>query len=287
MKRFLVCVLLSACAAGPDLPASQQARQGDLAQAQILFDKADELQKNASRREDIEPTMKAFEAVLAVAPDHKEALVQASRFRYHYAADVLTEKDKEGRLASWLKGREYGLLAMAQNPAFRTEYEKEKDMLKAVPLLVEADGPAALWAGLNWAKWGELYGIMRAAIDIPKVKAILERVNELTPAYDGNAADRFFMGYWVAIPSMMGRDPKKSTAAYEHAIKMSPNCTATHVTYAWYFARDAEDRPMFEALLKKALDAPEEPVDSPLRLVNGLAKQEAQAYMVNVKELFE
>lgn len=284
-----LCVLLTAaCAGGPELPKTGQVTQGDTSQIQTLLEKANALAQQATKREDIEPVIKAYEEVLALAPDHKDALIGASKFHYIFGADVLTEKDKDARLATWLKGREYGLKAIALNPGFRAAYEKDNDMVKQMPLLGEADAGAMLWAGLNWAKWGELYGIIRAAIDIPKVKGLLDRVNEVAPTYECNAADRFFIGYWVAIPSMLGRDPKKSTVAYERATKMSPQCTPTHnVIYAWYFARDAEDQALWKKLLDVTLSTPEDAADAPQRVLNSMARITAKEYLDRTKEIFE
>jgi tetratricopeptide (TPR) repeat protein len=284
----LLAIAASACAAGPDLPKAQQTTQGDLAQVQTLLEKAQALDQQAATKEDVETVMKAYEEVLAVAPDHKDALVGAARFHYMHGNDVLTDKDKDARLATWLKGREYGLRALGQNAEFRAAYEKDNDMAKQVPKLGEADAGAMLWTGLNWAKWGELYGIIRAAIDIPKVKALLDRVNEVSPKYECNAADRFFMGYWVAIPGFAGRDPNKSKAAYERAMKMSPECMPAHnVIFASYYAKDAEDQALFTKLLEESQNAPEDAPESPVRLLNNLAKLDGKRWLERSKEIFE
>lgn len=290
MKRVLLSVLLTlaACSkAGPDLPASMGTKQGDMAQVQTLYDKANGMLKAASTREDIVPTMQAFEEVLAVAPDHKDALVAASMLHYHHGNDVLTEKDKDARLATWLKGRDYGLRAMGLNPTFRAEYEKDNTMEKQVVHLGEADAGALLWTGLNWAKWGELYGIIRAAMDIPKVVAIMNRVNEVAPKQNCGGAYRFFIGYWVSIPGFMGRDAKKSTTAYEAVTKSSPECQISHdVVYAWYFAREVEDKELWTKLLEKAIATPV-PDDSPARMMLKLSQLEAKDHLAKTKEIFE
>ncbi len=288
-KRYFPFIFLgvAACAAGPELPKAQPGTSGDLAQAQTLLEKANAMAAAARKKEDIEPTLKAYEEVLAVAPDQRDALIAAARLRYMHGNDVLDGSNKDALLATYLKGREYGLRAMALNPEFRAAYEKDSDMQKHVQLLQKDDAHAIYWAGLNWAKWGELYGILRAAIDIPKVKALMDRASELDPTYEGNGVDRFFMGYWVAIPGFAGRDPEKSKAAYERAIKMSPQCNTNHVTFAYYYARDKEDRILFDSLLKKAIDAPEEPAESEFGLLNALAREEAKRYMGKAKEWFE
>ena len=286
-STFALLVCLAACASGPEIPKSQQASQGESAQAQALFEKADALEKAASKSEDVLPVLKAWEDVLAVAPDHKVALVHAASFHYKHGADVLTDADKDARLATYLKGREYGLRAMATNPRFRAAYEKDGDMQKNILLLDKDDSEGMYWAGLNWAKWGELYGILRAAIDIPKVKALMDRVQELNTTYVGNGTDRFFMGYWVSIPGFAGRDPNKSKAAYDHAVQLSPDCIANHATFAFYYAKDKEDRPLFDSLLKKVLEAPADAPASPYLLINNLARAEAKRYADRAKEWFE
>lgn len=280
--------LCLACASGPEIPKSQQPTQANAEQVQTLYEKATELYAKATGKADVMAALAAFEEVLAADPGHRDALVRASMLRYYEANNVIgLDGDKDQLMAAYLKGREYGLRAMATNPTFRQAYEQDNDMVKQVPLLQKDDAPGLFWAAVNWAKWGELYGILRAAIDIPKVKAMMERVNALDPTYQGNAADRFFMGYWVAIPGFAGRDPNKSKAAFEKASAESPQCLANAVTYAFYYGRDQEDRALFETLLKKVIDAPAPADDDPLKLLNGLAKEEAALYLTRTKEWFD
>jgi TRAP transporter T-component len=290
MKFRALCLgfLFSACAAGPELPKSQQGKQGDLAQAQILFEKAEAAAKAANKLSDIEPVFKAYEEVLAIAPDHRDALVGAARFRFYFADAVLERsKDKDAVMASFLKGREHGLHALATNAEFRAAYEKDSDIQKQVALLKKDDAPALYWAALNWTKWGEMYGILRAAIDIPKVKAMMDRLNELEPTYNGNGADRFFAGYWVAIPGFSGRDANKAKAAYERAVQMSPQWLSNHVVYADYYAKDKEDRPLFESSLKRVIEAAPDQPETPSLIDNVVARDQAKKLLAQAKEIFE
>lgn len=282
MKRIVV-LLLAACASNPELPKAADGKQADQAQVKILLDRANAEYKGGTKLAQVESTMMAYEDVLRVDPDNREALVHAAEMHYFHGEDIVPIADKDKRMASFLKGREQALRALALNAKFRAAYEKDNDIVKQLPLLTQDDIPALYWAALNWAKWGELYGIVRAAIDIPKVKAMMEHVQRINPTYQGNAADRFFIGYWVAIPGFAGKDAKKSKAAYEKAVKESPTCLANHVTYAAYYARDTEDRALFESTLKKVLET--QVVDMPF--LNGIAKEEAAGHLTHTKEYFE
>jgi len=204
---------------------------------------------------------------------------------YYYANKVVPETDKDKRMASYLRGREAGLRGMALNPAFRAAYEKDQDFEKEMPLLTKEDSVAMYWAAVNWAKWGELYGIIRAAIDIPKVRAIMNRSHELDPTYWGNAVDRFFEAYWVAIPGFAGRDAKKAKAAYDSAIKGSPDFLDNYVIFAGYYCKDQEDKKQFEAVLNKVIATP--PDATPYKFFNELSRQDAKDMLAHEKEIFD
>ncbi len=286
MKRLLLwTALLSACSSGPVIPkAGPNDTAGD-AEVQALVDKADAAYAALSSKDQILPALEAYEAVTKARPNHKHALEQSALLAYYYANKVVAESDKDKRMAAYLRGREAGLRAMATNEAFRTAYEKDQDVQKQAALLGKDDVPGMYWAAVNWAKWGELYGIIRAAIDIPKVRALMDRANAVDPTYWGNAVDRFFMGYWVAIPSFAGRDAKKSKAAFDRGIAGSPGFLDNYVIFASYYCKDQEDKPLFESSLQKVLAAT---ADKPeWKFFNDIARQEAKDMLAHEKEIFE
>lgn len=284
MKRLALAVLvLGACSSGPAIPKAGP--QGDQAQTQPLLDKADARFAALATKDDIKPTLDAYEEVLKVAPDNRRALEQVALMSYYYANKVVPESDKDKRMAGYLRGREAGLRAMALNQKFREAYEKDQDIAKEMPLMDKEDAAAMYWAAVNWAKWGELYGIIRAAIDIPKVKAMMNRGNELDATYWGNAVDRFFEAYWVAIPGFAGRDAKKAKAAYDSAVAGSPAFLDNYVIFAGYYCKDQEDKKQFEEILNKVIATP---ADSTVyKYFNELARQDAKDMLAREKEIFD
>jgi hypothetical protein len=71
----------SGCASGPRLPRIAWPTVSDPARVQRLLDIADSRYAAAERRADVESAMQAYEAVVALAPSHREALLKAARYR--------------------------------------------------------------------------------------------------------------------------------------------------------------------------------------------------------------
>jgi hypothetical protein len=284
MKRVAFAVLIfGACSSGPEIPKAGPAT--DQAQTQPLLDKADAKYAAMTTKDDIKPALDAYEDVLKSAPANRRALEQVGLLSYYYANKVVPESDKDKRMAGYLRGREAGLRAMALNQKFREAYEKDQDIAKQMPLMGKEDVTAMYWAAVNWAKWGELYGIIRAAIDIPKVRAMMNRANELDAPYWGNAADRFFAGYWVAIPGFAGRDAKKSKAAFDKAVATSPDFLDNYVIFASYYCKDQEDKKQFEAVLNKVIATPAD--TTMYKFFNDLARTDAKDLLAHEKEIFD
>jgi len=284
MRRVaLLVVVIGACSSGPAIPHAGP--QGDQTQVQPLLDKAEAKYAALAAKDDIKPALDAYEEILKVAPDNRNALERVALLAYYYANKVIPANDKDKRMAGYLRGREAGLRAMALNPKFREAYEKDQDIAKEMPLMTKQDVAAMYWAAVNWAKWGELYGIIRAAIDIPRVKALMNRAAELDAPYWGNAVDRFFAAYWVAIPGFAGRDAKKAKAAFDAAVAISPGFLDNYVIFASYYCKDQEDKKQFEDVLNKVIATPAD--TTMYKFFNELARQDAKDLLAHEKEVFD
>ena len=215
-----------------------------------------------------EGAIAAYEEALALdelpaGVDRWAILVRLSVLYYGKAYHFDRELPKKDRMATYWRGRECGWEAlMLRNDAWSDAIAAGTKIPDAVAHLTADDAPAAFWAASNWSRWGELKGILRVALDIPKVKAANLRILELAEDYYAGGVHRFFGAYWIAIPSFAGKDVDKGKLHFERAIALFPDHLETKVMYADYYARDLQDKELFVSLLQSVVDAPLDPTDT-------------------------
>jgi hypothetical protein len=271
MPVFLVlCVLLAAPGCGKKSPP---ATSGDvtgveahkppvvptgLAQADADFDRRHEQEATEAAIAQYEEALAA--EALPEGVDRWAILVRLSVLYYGKAIFFEQDLPKKERMAMYWRGRECGWDAlMVRNAAWREAIEGGTRIPDAVHLLTADDAPAAFWTATNWSRWGELKGILRVALDIPKVKAANQRILEVAEDYYAAGVHRFFGAYWVAIPSFAGKDSEKGKLHFERGISMFPDHLETAVMYADYYARDTQDKELFVRLLQGVIDATPDP----------------------------
>jgi len=127
-------------------------------------------------------------------------------------------------------------------------------------ILARTTDPAAiLWTAHSW---GLLLGRMNplaAFFAIGKIRRMYERVIELDPGYMGGSALQA-LGALLANLSdygiLFGARLADAKAHFERAIALDPTYLENHVAFAREYAVRANDRVLFERLLRHVLDAP-------------------------------
>lgn len=219
-------------------------------------------------QEGTEAAIAAYEAALAeeTLPDGADRwaiLVRLSVLYYGKAYHYDRDLPKKERMTTYWRGRECGWEAlMLRNDAWREALEGGAKIQDAVVHLTADDAPAAFWAASNWSRWGELKGILRVALDIPKVKAANQRILELAEDYYAGGVHRFFGAYWIAIPPFAGKDVDKGRLHFERAVELFPDHWETKVMFADYYARELQDKELFVSLLQSVIDAELDPNDT-------------------------
>ncbi|MBI4425370.1 MAG: hypothetical protein HY554_16695, partial [Elusimicrobia bacterium] len=149
-----------------------------------------------------------------------------------------------------------------------------------------ADAGALFWAGYGWAGWINLSKDSPDAVaDLPKVVAVMERVQELSPGFYFGGPDLFLGSYYAIRPRLLGGDPAKSKAHFEAALRLSAGrFLMAKVLYAQYYAVAAQDPELFRQVLGETLEA--SPDLPHARLANAVAKLKAKRLMERTDELF-
>lgn len=219
-------------------------------------------------QEGTESAIASYEAALLLhelppGVDRWAILVRLSVLYYGKAYYFDRDLPKKERMATYWRGRECGWEALLLgNEAWAEAIGAGTKLQDTMVHLTADDAPAAFWTASNWSRWGELKGILRVALDIPKLKAANQRILELAEDYYAAGVHRFFGAYWVAIPPFAGKDAGKGELHFKRAIALFPDQLETKVMYADYFARDAQDKELFTSLLQSVVDATPDPTDT-------------------------
>lgn len=235
-----------------------------------------------------EEAITLYEAALAADPARADAAAIEVRLAvlYHglgYWFDK--DADKATRIQWFWKGKEHAFSALRRNGTFAAALDGGATIPEAVIHLGEADAPAMFWCATDWARWGELKGILRVALDIPKVRGLQERLLAVAERYYEGGAHRFFAAYFVAIPEFAGQDFSRARAHCERSLEIAPDHQENRILCAEYAAVALKDRPWFEALLGTVLASAPDPT-SPYHFEAFVAVEDARRLSAKADELF-
>ncbi len=137
------------------------------------------------------------------------------------------------------------------------------------------------WSGRIQAHsedWNAIAGLSRA-------KALLQRVNQLDPAYQ-QAGAALYLGVMEAlVPPAMGGKPDVARHFFEQAMHIAGQSNLTvPVYYARYYARMMFDQELHDRLLKRVISA--NPRAEGLTLKNTIAQREAKMLLAESPEYF-
>lgn len=142
-------------------------------------------------------------------------------------------------------------------------------------------GFAAAWAGKIEVDSGD----WNAIADLPKLQALLGRVDAIDPNFDGGGASLYLGVVNSLRPASLGGKPEDGKAFFEKALVLSGGHNQmVRVLYAQFYARLVFDQALHDRLLNEVLAA--DPVAPRLTLVNMLAKRKAKALLESGKDFF-
>jgi hypothetical protein len=147
-----------------------------------------------------------------------------------------------------------------------------------VPVLFALGSAWAGWLQANSADWN-------AVAELPRIKAIIQRVLELDPLINNGDAYLYMAVMESFLPPAMGGKPELAKSNFEQAIKVSAgeNLMAK-VLYAEKYARLVFDRELHDRLLQEVSDARIEQNES--TLINSIAQYRARILLAESDEYF-
>jgi hypothetical protein len=221
-------------------------------------------------------------------PENIDLLMAGARLYSLYASSFVTDTARAQRLAA--RGHRYGqrllcmeLETLCDAAAPGEPFDIFVDELKSlddddVPVLYTV---ASAWASLIQANSGD----WNAIADLPKVKAMMQRVIKLDEKHDHGNAHLYLGVLATQLPPDLGGRPDEGREHFERAIKLSDGQNLiAQVLYARQYARLVFDRELHDRLLTEVTNAPADV--NGLTLSNTLAKQEAQRLLATADHYF-
>lgn len=200
----------------------------------------------------------------------------------------IEETDPARAKALYLRGRDHALAALALKSRFAGLADKTlDDFQKSLRYATIDDVPDLFWAGAGWGGYVNLSKDDASALaELPKVTALMTRVQELDPSFHFAGADMFFGVYYASRPRILGGDPAKAKAAFDRVHKITKGqYLMTHVLNARWYAVAVQDRELFKQLLTKVLESPAGRLPQS-RLTDEAAKRRAGLLLEKIDDYF-
>ncbi|CAH0991446.1 hypothetical protein SIN8267_01552 [Sinobacterium norvegicum] len=254
---------------------------------------ADDLSSAVYNNNDLETVATAMPTFIIMvdgfiegSPDSAGLLRTGASLNDAMAANFVTDPERKKRLSD--KGRNYAFrAACAHDKRYCEVLDQPFDQLElALDQADEGDIAYLYTLGVSWLGWLQVNtNDWNAVAQLPRAKAVLERVVELDAGYDYGNAQLYLGGIASLLPPALGGKPDEAKAYFEQAIELSngENLMAK-VVYAQMYARLMFDQELHHQLLTEALAA--DPNVDGLILVNTVAQNMAQELLASEADYF-
>lgn len=231
----------------------------------------------------LETSLDQFNKLHSAQPENLENLIFLTRGYYLLADAHLQDIDQKKKY--YEVAASFGEKAMATNPAFKKSVQSGKSVEESLSLLTQAEVPAIYWNAASLGKWAKASGIAAALKYKTRIKAMIERVEQLQPDYFFAAPSRYWGGFYALAPSFAGGDMKKSKIQFEKSLKLAPEYLGTKVLMADVFYTKEGNKKQFEATLKEVLDSKQD-THPEIGPENALEKRKAKKLLEKMDDLF-
>ncbi len=226
------------------------------------------------------------EALIDAKPKNKKMLVSGIQMFSAYSSAFVNDPERSKIFAD--KTKAWALMLLRTYPKFKEyEYAEIDIFMKWVNTIQKKDVPYVFWAANAWIMWiiSDSESI-EALLDLPKAKAIIDKIYEVDSTYYYGAPHLFYGIYNCVIPESIGGDLKKAKEEFDKALEYSTDkLLMTKVYLAQFYYKAKFDKKNFIKTLREVINADIEKYPE-VRLLNSIAKNQAKELLKKVDEFF-
>jgi len=228
-----------------------------------------------------------LDAMAEGQPDNPAILLAAADAQMAYATGFVDKSNKTRSKIMYAKAKNYGLQALSRNKHFAKALNGRQEKFEAaLQTFKKKDAGALFTTASSWVMWIIASSDSPAALgEMPRVMAMMDRVQELDPSIREGGVDMFYGLYYTVLPLGGGRDLEKAREHFERSMDLAgTDYLLPRVAFAEFYARYAFDQVLFESTLNEVLEA--EPDTPEYTLMNAVAQKRAQALLDKTDDLF-
>ena len=219
-------------------------------------------------------------------PDNVELLISGSKLYGAYASVFVEDRGRQKRLSTIAFDYAHHAFCVYKQAAcnirelsyYEFEQSLEQFNKEDVQVLFALGSAWAGWLQANSADWN-------AVAELPRIKAIIERVLELEPAINNGDAYLYMAVMQSFLPPAMGGKPELAKTNFEQAIKVSNGSNLmAKLLYAEKYARLVFDKEFHDKLLEEVIDSRIE--NDEMTLINSIAQHKAKRLLAQSDEYF-
>lgn len=220
------------------------------------------------------------------SPDDPALLSAAAELYAAYGVVFVDQPERARKLTA--RGRDYGrrTLCATDASACGTWDRPYEAFVAGLDDLGPPDVPALYTFAFSWLAYIQAHRDDWAALArLPEVRASLQRVQDLDPAYRPSKVEHYLGVLNTIRPPALGGDFDAGKRHFEKALSLADGRDLSiKVDYARYYARTLYDRELHDRLLNEVVEA--DPNQTGLVLTNTLAQDDARVLLASADEYF-
>lgn len=232
--------------------------------------------------------LKLLDGLILESPDNEKLLLLGAQGYTSYALGFVEDSSNERASVFYLRARDYGLRILFENDDFKKGFSGDiEDFQKALDQLDGDDIPAVFWTANAWGSYMNLNrGNVDALVDLPKIEAMMNFVLKHDETFFYGGAHLFFGTILASLPALFGGDTASARIHFEKALQASDGkFLMVYFYYARYYAVMTQNKELFESLLHKVIDAPENLLPEQ-NLANEIARAKAADLLKHENDYF-
>lgn len=254
---------------------------------------ADDLSATMLEQNDPETVKQAVPAYLILVssmikgdPDNVELLISGSKLYGAYASVFVEDRLRQKRLSTVAFDYAHHAFCVHKPSACNIRELSYYEFEQSLKQFNRDDAQVLFALGSAWAGWLQANSAdWNAVAELPRIKAIIQRVLELEPAINNGDAYLYMAVMESFLPPAMGGKPELAKMNFEKAIEVSDGSNLmAKLLYAEKYARLVFDKELHDELLKQVINANIDNSES--TLINSIAQHKAELLLAQSDEYF-